>query len=606
MPRILTVSELRRSLFWAAGGPAAVGPGEGSLALLGQLFHSHFAALTGPAENFNLVRPLERADATLASWREGLVAHAYQWHVARSLVRHQASLHGHTREVLAYWRAVQELAAWLAEVMWEQRGSGRPLAQNRAEVFAGFEQEVSIELTRPGWSDSVLIEGRLDAVLRRPSTGELCAVELKLGRGAPVADLCQSALYHLHFEKLGLQAQLALLTFAPDRRERRFTADELVMAQEALVDLAGALTGVAAPSTAPAASSVASPHAALVEQVRAAFQEFGVPLRIDPEVQVGPSFLRLLAAPERGVSARRAGAVADSVWTRLRTEQPPQVSIQRGRIAIDVPRPERALVSWASIARALPRPSFRGNSAFPVGVAVDGTLKMADFALPEDSHVLVAGTAGSGKSEWLRSMIASLLVSNTTETLKLLLIDPKRTAFRAFEGKECLWRPVVHPDDQDVLEVLDALIGEMERRYRVLSELGFSDLGSYNAAAPERLPRLICVCDEYADLVAGRRQRRQEVEARVARLAQKARAAGIHLVFATQRPSREVVQGVIDANLMARVAFKVTKPLESRIVLNHPGAATLLGRGDLLFRDLGDPVRLQAPLCTDADLAKLL
>jgi len=146
----------------------------------------------------------------------------------------------------------------------------------------------------------------------------------------------------------------------------------------------------------------------------------------------------------------------------------------------------------------------------------------------------------------------------------------------------------------------------MEERYRQLAAHQVNDLPAYNVQAAHPLPRIVCICDEYADLVLRNRQRRQEVEERVARLGAKARAAGLHLVLATQRPSREIVRGVIDANLVARVALKVTRPIESRLILDHPGAATLLGKGDLLFRDLGDPVRLQAPYVTNEDLHLLL
>jgi DNA segregation ATPase FtsK/SpoIIIE-like protein len=146
----------------------------------------------------------------------------------------------------------------------------------------------------------------------------------------------------------------------------------------------------------------------------------------------------------------------------------------------------------------------------------------------------------------------------------------------------------------------------MESRYRDLQASGVPDVGSLNRVTSAPLPRLACVCDEYADLVAGSRRHRLEVESLVARLSSKARAAGIHLVFATQHASREVITGMINANLMARVALKVTTPINSRLVIQHPGASTLLGKGDLLFKDVGEPVRLQAPLATDEDITGVL
>ena len=261
---------------------------------------------------------------------------------------------------------------------------------------------------------------------------------------------------------------------------------------------------------------------------------------------------------------------------------------------------------WRDLREQLAKPSRVGSSRFPVGVAIDGTLHWADFAKPQDSHMLVAGTAGSGKSEWLRAAIASLLAQNTPATLQLLLIDPKRTAFHAFEDSKSLYAPVLYPDDTPPAPIFEQLIEEMEQRYRTISEAGLPDLAAYNAAH-EPLPRIVCFCDEYADLILADPKQRKEIERLVGRLSAKGRAAGVHLVFATQRPDRNVVSGVIDTNLMARVCLRVVKPAESRIVLGGDSAAsTLLGRGDLLFKNLGNAVRLQSPFVTDEELEALL
>jgi S-DNA-T family DNA segregation ATPase FtsK/SpoIIIE len=203
----------------------------------------------------------------------------------------------------------------------------------------------------------------------------------------------------------------------------------------------------------------------------------------------------------------------------------------------------------------------------------------------------------------LRAALASLLASNSTATLKLVLIDPKRSAFGTFAGSPYLWQPVVY--SEGVEEVLDALVEEMERRYVILSEVRVDNLAEYNAAKVPPMARIVCVCDEYADLLVAGKKRREAVENRIARLGAKARAAGIHLVFATQRPSRDIVKGVIDANLSGRVALKVGKGIESRIILDETGAETLLGRGDLLYKDIGSPVRLQGLFVTRSELEAL-
>lgn len=598
MTRIVNVTEIRNNVYWAAGGPRSGGDGERALPLLGTLFHQTFAGLTGEDERVNLVRPLERADATQECWRRELASHAYAWHVAPRLEEHQAELQGEATAVASYWEAVRNLTGWLADLVWEQRSAGRSVAEAREVVFAGSEREISVALTDDAWTAPVTVNGRIDALLRQPQTGALCALELKSGRTAPEADACQAAMYRL---LLGTD-DVALLSFKPEPHEQRFASDQLKEAQTKLKALIGRLAGVIGEK--PAAAQ--KPKTDTGKKIIDALHEGGVRVKLDGEPLTGPAFVRYFIDTEPGVRPDRIPQLATMLWTRLKTQEQPQISIERGRIVIDVERPDRQTVYWRDLRDELAKPSRAGSSRFPVGVAIDGSLHWADFAKPQDSHMLVAGTAGSGKSEWLRAAIASLLAQNTPSTLKLLLIDPKRTAFHAFEDSRSLYVPVVYPDDTEIAPIFTELIDEMERRYRLISDAGLPDLGAYNLKH-DPLPRIVCFCDEYADLIMADPKQRKEIERLVGRLSAKGRAAGVHLVFATQRPSREVVTGVIDTNLMARVCLRVVKPAESRIVLGGDnGASTLLGRGDLLFKDLGAPVRLQSPFVEDEELAKLL
>jgi DNA segregation ATPase FtsK/SpoIIIE-like protein len=217
-----------------------------------------------------------------------------------------------------------------------------------------------------------------------------------------------------------------------------------------------------------------------------------------------------------------------------------------------------------------------------LGVDLYGRLQFADLA--QTPHILVAGTSGSGKTEWMRSAIAGLLASNTPETLRLVLIDPKRNAFGDLKDSPFLLEGgLVYPPDNSVVEVLDRLIAEMEDRYRLFENWERSK------------PRIVCFCDEYADLVAIRGERK-EIEERIRRLGAKARAAGIHLVIATQYPRADIVDGALKANLQGRVCLRVTSHTQSNMMLNMSGAERLLGKGDLFWMDIGEPVRLQAPL----------
>jgi S-DNA-T family DNA segregation ATPase FtsK/SpoIIIE len=598
MTRIVNVTEIRNNVYWAAGGPRSGGNGERALPLLGTLFHQTFAGLTGEDERVNLVRPLERADATQECWRRELASHAYAWHVAPRLEEHQAELQGEATAVASYWEAVRNLTGWLADLVWEQRSAGRSVAEAREVVFAGSEREISVALTDDAWTAPVTVNGRIDALLRQPQTGALCALELKSGRTAPEADACQAAMYRL---LLGTD-DVALLSFKPEPHEQRFASDQLKEAQTKLKALIGRLAGVIGEKPAVAQK----PKTDTGKKIIDALHEGGVRVKLDGEPLTGPAFVRYFIDTEPGVRPDRIPQLATMLWTRLKTQEQPQISIERGRIVIDVERADRQTVYWRDLRDQLAKPSRAGSSRFPVGVAIDGSLHWADFAKPQDSHMLVAGTAGSGKSEWLRAAIASLLAQNTQSTLKLLLIDPKRTAFHAFEDSRSLYVPVVYPDDTEIAPIFTELIDEMERRYRLISDAGLPDLGAYNLKH-DPLPRIVCFCDEYADLIMADPKQRKEIERLVGRLSAKGRAAGVHLVFATQRPSREVVTGVIDTNLMARVCLRVVKPTESRIVLGGDnGASTLLGRGDLLFKDLGAPVRLQSPFVEDEELAALL
>lgn len=597
--RIVSVTEIRNNVYWAAGGPRSAGKGERALPLLGTLFHQTYAGLTGSDERVNLVRPLERADATRQSWRRELASHAYAWHVAPRLEEHQAELQGEATAVASYWEAVRNLSGWLADLMWEQRSAGRSVSEAREVVFADTEREVSVALNDDHWSAPVTVNGRIDALLRQPETGALCALELKSGRTAPEADACQAAMYRL---LLGSE-DVALLSFKPEPHEQRFASDQLREAQAKLKALIGRLAGVVGEKP-PAAHRHAPTDTG--RKIIEALREGGVRVKLDGEPLTGPAFVRYFIDTEPGVRPDRIPQLAMTLWTRLRTREQPQISIERGRIVVDVERADRQTVYWRDLRDRLEKRSRAGSSRFPVGVAIDGSLHWADFAKPQDSHMLVAGTAGSGKSEWLRAAIASLLAQNTPATLKLLLIDPKRTAFHAFEGSQSLYTPVVYPDDTPIAPLFEELIEEMERRYRVISDAGLADLGAYNAKH-DPLPRIVCFCDEYGDLIMADPKQRKEIERLVGRLSAKGRAAGVHLVFATQRPDRNVVTGVIDTNLMARVCLRVVKAAESRIVLGgDSGASTLLGRGDLLFKDLGAPVRLQSPFVEDAELATLL
>jgi hypothetical protein len=586
----------------------APGPGEASTALLGNLFHDTFRLLTGPDPAANFSRPLERADRNPASWELQLIEHAYLWCVGPQMVKHKAELQNSTREVLNYWKAVENLCRWLCEVLFKQSQPAQAIEELRRFVFADHELEVQAELTDPAWEDTVILQGRMDAVLRQPGTGRLCAVELKLGQTSPEADLSQACLYHLLFSRMDPSVgakDLALWSFQPEAHERVWKAAELEEAHARLRDLVGKLAQVKdRKHPVSAQPRLGKKLEEIARRILTGFGEFGAPIQFEGEPLIGPTFYRFRAKPARRVKADKILNMATTVWPRLEIDQPPQIAMEHGLITIDVQRPDRQVVSWKANLSQQTGGAGSVASRFPVGVDVEGHWKYADLAEPEHAHFLVAGTTGSGKTEWLKMVAGSLCAANTPRSLSLVLIDPKQTAFPPIRESPFLRQPIIYPSEVSILSVLDELIQEMERRYVLFEGKRVKDLKKYTEVQAEPLPRTVCICDEYADLVLADSKKGKEMERRIARLGAMGRAAGLHLLLATQRPSREIVKGVIRANMNARIALKVNEKLESRIILEQNGAETLLGNGDLLFKDLGPPTRLQSPLISDDDLKR--
>jgi len=523
------------------------------------------------------------------------------------------------------------------------------------------EEPLTCELREPGWTDSVRLVGIADAIIRihrkgeetgsqRPNVGAAanmertpdedsawCAIEFKLGQTSPVADLGQACLYHLLVSSARADepsvtqnpneaGSLALISFQPERHEQLFSAADLAGARQRLIELIGRLAGVAptsADGTGNAPNVRKSPdssvpvdthgrndtsfskptteHLQLGQRlIDTLTNEYGVKVSLDGPPLVGPTFLRfpIKLGPRMRVAAVQQRS--QELQLRLRLLRPPFIAVEQGSLVVDVQRPDRQKVFFDDIRPQLPAADAKlGGSHVPVGVDISGRLICADLATTEHCHLLVAGTTGSGKSEWLRSAIAGLIVTNTPATLRLLIIDPKRNAFHALRNSPYLWQPLVFPDERSVIEVLRDLVTEMDNRYRQLD--GADSHAQLVARTDAPLPRIVCVCDEYRDLISRGRAERKQIEELICRLGAKARAAGIHLILATQEPRRETIQGPLDSNIPGRVGLWMQKAQESRMLLSDSGAENLLGHGDLLFKDVGPPRRLQAPLLTEAN-----
>ncbi|MDB9305091.1 DNA translocase FtsK [Nodularia spumigena CS-591/12] len=308
---------------------------------------------------------------------------------------------------------------------------------------------------------------------------------------------------------------------------------------------------------------------------------------------VGPAFIRVKLKPHRGVKVNAIIKLSADLQVQLGLEKPPLIAPQAGYVSIDLPRQNRQVASF----EAYIQPQFLPPTAsmkIAIGVSIDGKLIEADLSDGHTCHFLVGGVPGSGKSEFLRSLLLSLLYSHSPQNLKIALVDPKRVTFPEFEKMPWLYSPVVKDCDRAV-ELMEQLVAEMESRYQKFENAKCADLTSYNQRYSHILPRIVCIFDEYADFMA-EKEIRKVLELSIKRLGAMARAAGIHLIIATQRPEAGIVTPIIRSNLPGRVALRTASEADSKIVLGgtDTSAAYLLGKGDLLYQMGAQTHRLQS------------
>jgi S-DNA-T family DNA segregation ATPase FtsK/SpoIIIE len=336
--------------------------------------------------------------------------------------------------------------------------------------------------------------------------------------------------------------------------------------------------------------------------IKRTLESFGISVEMG-EINVGPAVTRYTLKPAEGMKLSRITALNSDLALSLaahpiRIEAPiPGKSL----VGIEVPNKAAALVRLGSL---MNYPEFQqtGPLGFVLGRDVSG--EPVFTSIEKMPHMLVAGATGSGKSILVHSLLVSLLYKNSPQTLKLILIDPKRVELSVYEGIPHLVSPVI-TDNKKAVGVFRWAIAEMERRYELLQKAGSRDIKGYNAGhRDEILPYILIVIDEMADLMTSYGR---DVEGSVVRLAQMARATGIHLLLATQRPSVEIITGLIKANITARIALQVASQIDSRTILDTAGAEKLLGNGDLLFvsAELSKPRRIQGSFITEDEIKKV-
>ena len=307
-------------------------------------------------------------------------------------------------------------------------------------------------------------------------------------------------------------------------------------------------------------------------------KDFGVIGKVEG-ISPGPVITTYEFAPAPGVKINKIVALADDLALGLKAESVRIVGSIPGKAAlgIEIPNPERQMVYFRDIIAAEVFQKAAARLSLGLGMDVVGNPVVANLA--KMPHLLIAGATGAGKSVAINAIISSILMKATPAEVRLLMVDPKRIELSAYEDIPHLLHPVV-VDPKLAARALQWAVREMERRYQLMEEMRVKSLAGYNEVAEEKLPLVVIIIDELADLMM---VSSREVEDAVARLAQMARAAGMHLILATQRPSVDVLTGLIKANFPTRISFKVSSKIDSRTILDGSGAEHLLGAGDMLF-----------------------
>ena len=330
--------------------------------------------------------------------------------------------------------------------------------------------------------------------------------------------------------------------------------------------------------------------------------DFGIMAKVTDIIR-GPVITRYELEPAPGVKINRIEALSDDIALAIKAQSVRIIAPipGKGRVGVEVPNLHSALVCIKDLLTSAEYNKQKSSLTLALGKDITGRSVFGD--LDDMPHLLIAGTTGSGKTVCVNTCILSLLFRGSPNELKFLMIDPKMVELMPFNGLPHLLCPVV-TDAKKAAVALNWVVGQMEERYQLLSKAGVRNIEAYNEKQ-EKIPYIVVIVDEFADLMT---VARDQIENAITRLAQLSRAVGIHLILATQRPSVDVITGVIKANLPARISFKVASKVDSRTVLDMNGAETLLGKGDMLFLQPGkeDLIRIQGALVKDEEIERVV
>lgn len=343
---------------------------------------------------------------------------------------------------------------------------------------------------------------------------------------------------------------------------------------------------------------------ATVALIQKTLKDFGITVEMG-EVNVGPTVTQYTFRPEAGVKLAQIASLQSNIALALAAPQSLRMELPipgKALVGIEVPNKVTAMVRIREVMQTSDFVNHKSKLAMALGRDVAGRPFISDLA--KMPHIMIAGTTGSGKSVAINSLIVSLLYRNTPQDVKFILVDPKHVELTPYNGIPHLLTPTI-TEPEKAVNALKWAVAEMERRYKLVAEAGKRNIDEYNAKSELPLPFIVIVVDELANLMA---VAKADVEAAIVRLASLARAVGIHLVLATQRPSTEVITGLIKANVSSRAAFKLPSQIDSRTILDSAGAEKLLGNGDMLFitAESSKPRRIQGTYIGEKEVHKVV
>ena len=353
----------------------------------------------------------------------------------------------------------------------------------------------------------------------------------------------------------------------------------------------------------------------LVEKAKALqtkLSEFWVPIAIEG-FDIWPSIVQIKIKPEEGIKISAIEGLSNDIKLSLKSKSLRIIAPIPGTdmIGIQIPNPKASMVRLGDIisTEEFSMQMKKNSTNLSLGKGIDGSVQVK--ALESMPHLLVAGATGSGKSVGINDFIVSLMFQNTPAELKFLMVDPKQVELEMYSGLPYLLAPIVY-DSGKAIKLLQWTVEEMEKRYSTLKDQRVRNLDEYNqkmeAEGHEKMYRIVFIIDEMADMMLSSSANRKEVENCINRLAAKARAVGIHLILATQRPSVNVITGLIKANIPTRIAFGVVSEVDSRTILGRKGAEDLVGKGDMLYMDPSTkfPIRIQAPFVSTGEIERVV